>query len=97
MWDTMRDFYLSVPHRVGGVSDDGRSSFLPVMTEDGEDTPLPWVDGHLQIRVWVKKHALLEACGSKIYSKVRERKWLHQHKVRFDTMMILIFSFGEKQ
>lgn len=53
-----------MPDRVGGVSDDGRSSFLSMVTEDGKDTSLPWVDGHLQVRVRIKEHALFQAGGT---------------------------------
>lgn len=47
-----------MPHRVDGVGDDGRPALLSVVAEDGEDISLPWVDGHFQIRVGVKEHAL---------------------------------------
>lgn len=53
-----------MPDGVGGVGDDGRPALLPVVAEDGEDAPLPGVDGHLQVRVRIEKHALLQARGS---------------------------------
>lgn len=58
--------HLSVPDGVNGVSNDGRSSLLTMVAEDGEDAPLPRVDGHLQVRVWIKKHALLQADSSQV-------------------------------
>lgn len=58
--------HLSVPDGVNGVSDDGRSSLLAVVAKDGEDAPLPGVDGHLQVRVWIEEHALLQADSSQI-------------------------------
>lgn len=39
------------------------------MAEDGENTPLARVDGHLQVRVGIKKHALLQTSGTQICSK----------------------------
>lgn len=58
--------HLPVPDGVDGVSDDGRSALLSVVAKDGEDAPLPRVDGHLQVRVWIEKHALLQADSSQI-------------------------------
>lgn len=55
-----------MPDGVDGVSDDGRSALLSVVAKDGEDAPLPRVDGHLQVRVWIEKHALLQADSSQI-------------------------------
>lgn len=40
-----------------------------MVAEDGEDAPLPWVDGHFQVRVGVEKHALLQASGTQICNK----------------------------
>lgn len=62
-----------MPYGVGGVSDDGRSSFLSVVAEDGEDAPLPRVDGHLQVRVRIEKHALLQASGTQICNRALVR------------------------
>jgi len=39
------------------------------MAEDGEDTPLTRVDGHFQIWIRIKKHALFQASGTKICNK----------------------------
>lgn len=50
---------LPVPHRVNGVGYDGGAPLLAVMGELGEAAPLPGLDGHLQIGVWVEEHALL--------------------------------------
>lgn len=58
-----------MPDGVGGVGDDGRPPLLPVVAEDGEDAPLPRVDGHLQVRVGVEKHSLLQARGAQICKK----------------------------
>lgn len=58
--------HLSVPDGVDGVSNDGRPSLLPVVAKDGEDAPLPGVDGHLQVRVRVEEHALLQADSSQV-------------------------------
>lgn len=55
-----------MPDGVNGVGDDGRSALLSVVAEDGEDAPLPRVDGHLQVRVWVEEHALLQADSAQI-------------------------------
>lgn len=55
-----------MPGGVDGVSNDGRPPLLSVVAEDGEDAPLPRVDGHLQVGVWIKKHALLQADSSQI-------------------------------
>ena len=52
---------LAVPHRVGGVGDDGGSSFLAVVGEFGEAAPFSRLDGHLQVGVRVKEHARLQA------------------------------------
>lgn len=38
---------LSVPHRVDGVGDDGGASFLSMVGELWEASPLPRVYGHL--------------------------------------------------
>lgn len=40
-----------------------------MVAEDGEDAPLPRVDGHLQVRVRIEKHALLQAGGAQICNK----------------------------
>lgn len=55
-----------MPGGVNGVSNDGRPPLLPVVAKDGEDAPLPRVDGHLQVGVRIKKHALLQADSSQI-------------------------------
>lgn len=52
---------LAMPHGVGGVGYNGGSSLLAVVGELGEAAPLAGLDGHLQVRVWVKEHALLQA------------------------------------
>ncbi len=43
------------------------------MAEDGADTPLPRVDGHLQVGVRIKKHALLQAGGTQVCNKASVR------------------------
>lgn len=50
-----------MPHRVGGVGDDGRAPLLAVVGELRQAAPLAGLDGHLQVRVWVEEHALLQA------------------------------------
>lgn len=50
---------LSVPHRVGGVGDDGGSSLLAVVCEGREAAAFSRLDAHLQIRVRIEEHAFL--------------------------------------
>lgn len=50
-----------MPHRVGGVSDDGRAPLLAVVSELGQAAPFARLDGHLQVWVGVKEHALFQA------------------------------------
>lgn len=71
--------HFSVPCGVNGVSNDGWSSLLSVVAKDGEDAPLPRVDGHLQVRIWIEKHALLQADSSQIcnYSTVTSKQLQH--------------------
>lgn len=51
---------LAVPHGVGGIGDDGGPPLLAVVGELGEGRPFPGLNGHLQVRVRVEKHALLQ-------------------------------------
>lgn len=53
--------HLPVPHWVGGVGYDGRAPLLAMVGELGEAAPLARLDGHLQVRVGVEEHALLQA------------------------------------
>lgn len=50
-----------MPHWVGGVGYDGRAPLLAVVGELGEATSLAGLDGHLQVRIGVEEHALLQA------------------------------------
>lgn len=57
---------LPVPHRVGGVGYDRGASLLAVVGKLREAAPLPGLDGHLQVRVWVEEHAFLQAHRSDV-------------------------------
>lgn len=48
-----------MPHRVGGVGDDGGSSLLAMVCEGREATAFSRLDAHLQIRVRIEEHAFL--------------------------------------
>ena len=62
-----------MPHGVGGVGDDGGAPLLAVVTEGGEHTPLPRVDGHLQVGVRVEEHPLFQTRGPEIWHNKRQR------------------------
>lgn len=55
-----------MPHRVGGVGYDGGSSLLAVVSEGREATSLSRLDAHLQIRVRIKEHTLLQPLSTDI-------------------------------
>lgn len=57
---------LPKPHRVGGVGYDGGSPLLSVVGEFREAAPFARLDGHLQVRVWVEEHTLLQAHSSDV-------------------------------
>lgn len=58
--------HLAMPHRVGGVGDDGGAPLLAVVGELWKATSLPRLDGHLQVGVRVEEHALLQAHGPEV-------------------------------
>lgn len=64
--------YLSVPYRIGGVADDGGPSLLPVVGARRETALLPWLNGHLKVRVGIEEHPFLEPNCPEIF---KERGW----------------------
>lgn len=51
--------YLSVPNWISGVTDDGGPSLLPMVGAGGETALLPWLNGHLKVRVRIEEHPFL--------------------------------------
>lgn len=64
--------YLSVPNGIGGVADDSGPSLLAVVGTRRETALLPWLNGHLKIRVRIEEHPFLEPNCPEIF-KERER------------------------
>lgn len=61
--------HLSMPHRISSVSCNAGSSLLAMMGKGRKATSLAWMNAHLQIRVWVKKHPLLQPHCTDIWNK----------------------------
>lgn len=51
--------YLPVPNWISGVTDDSRPSLLPMVGTSGETALLPWLNGHLKVRVRIEEHPFL--------------------------------------
>ena len=48
-----------MPNWVGGITDDSRPPLLPVVGTGREAALLPWLNGHLKVRVRIEEHAFL--------------------------------------
>ena len=69
--------HLSVPDRVGGVGDDGGATFLSVVCERRQAPPPAWLDGHLQVRVRVEEHALLQTQRTQVCTRTHTHTHTH--------------------
>ena len=48
-----------MPNWISGVTDDSRPPLLPMVGTGGETALLPWLNGHLKIRVRIEEHPFL--------------------------------------
>lgn len=63
-----------MPNWIGGVADDSGPSLLPMVGTGRETALLPWLNGHLKIRVRIEEHPFLEPNCPEIFKETeRER------------------------
>ena len=58
-----------MPDRIGGVADDSGPSLLPMVGAGRKTALLPWLNGHLKIRVRIEEHPFLEPNCPEIFKE----------------------------
>lgn len=58
-----------MPNWIGGVADDSGPSLLPMVGTGRETALLPWLNGHLKIRVRIEEHPFLEPNCPEIFKE----------------------------